>query len=71
MPKGKHMRVSSRSKVGESVPQPSVSTMWEYATASGNRIEILNDFGRQGWELVTATEGQYGNTTLFFKRPVL
>jgi hypothetical protein len=51
------------------------ATKWEYLTApvlNHNTQAILNNFGRDGWELVTITTG--GATgdqfVAWFKRPV-
>lgn len=48
---------------------------WEYAfdSAFGSEgtIRLLNRYGVDGWELVSATEGANGRYTFFFKRPVV
>ncbi|GAY10898.1 hypothetical protein TOK_5382 [Pseudonocardia sp. N23] len=52
------------------------STRWEYLTAPlliHNTKAILDNFGRDGWELVTVTTaGQPGSEQLvaYFKRPL-
>jgi hypothetical protein len=47
---------------------------WEYLTAPvliHNTQAILNNFGRDGWELVTVTSGAHGEQLVaWFKRPV-
>ena len=49
-------------------------TRWEYLTAPvliHNTQAILNNFGRDGWELVTVTTGATGEQLVaWFKRPV-
>ena len=56
-----------------SSPGPSV-TRWEYLTAPvliHNTQAILNNFGRDGWELVSVTTGVSGEQLVaWFKRPV-
>jgi hypothetical protein len=48
-------------------------TTWEYLTAPvliHNTQAILNNFGRDGWELVTVTTGASGEQLVaWFKRP--
>jgi hypothetical protein len=48
-------------------------TTWEYLTAPvliHNTQAILNNFGRDGWELVTVTSGATGEQLVaWFKRP--
>ena len=48
-------------------------TTWEYLTAPvliHNTQAILNNFGRDGWELVTVTSGTSGEQLVaWFKRP--
>jgi hypothetical protein len=48
-------------------------TTWEYLTAPvliHNTQAILNNFGRDGWELVTVTRGiQEEQLVAWFKRP--
>jgi hypothetical protein len=50
------------------------ATRWEYLTAPvliHNTQAILNNFGRDGWELVTVTSGVNGEQLVaWFKRPV-
>jgi len=50
------------------------ATRWEYLTAPvliHNTQAILNNFGRDGWELVTVTSGPHGEQLVaWFKRPV-
>ena len=47
---------------------------WEYLTAPlliHNTKAILDNFGQDGWELVTVTAGQNAEQLVaFFKRPV-
>ena len=47
---------------------------WEYLTAPvliHNTQAILNNFGRDGWELVAVTSGASGEQLVaWFKRPV-
>lgn len=49
-------------------------TRWEYLTAPvliHNTQAILNNFGRDGWELVSVTSGVSGEQLVaWFKRPV-
>jgi hypothetical protein len=49
-------------------------TRWEYLTAPvliHNTQAILNNFGREGWELVAVTTGATGEQLVaWFKRPV-
>jgi hypothetical protein len=51
----------------------SPGTTWEYLTAPvliHNTQAILNNFGRDGWELVTVTRGlQEDQLVAWFKRP--
>ena len=50
------------------------TTRWEYLTAPvliHNTQAILNNFGRDGWELVAVTTGASGEQLVaWFKRPV-
>jgi hypothetical protein len=50
------------------------ATTWEYLTAPvliHNTQAILNNFGRDGWELVTVTTGAtHEQLVAWFKRPV-
>ena len=56
-----------------STPGPSV-TRWEYLTAPlliHNTKAILDNFGRDGWELVSVTSGMSSeHLVAWFKRPV-
>jgi hypothetical protein len=56
-----------------STPGPSV-TRWEYLTAPlliHNTKAILDNFGRDGWELVSVTSGRSSEQLVaWFKRPV-
>jgi hypothetical protein len=56
-----------------STPGPSV-TRWEYLTAPlliHNTKAILDNFGRDGWELVSVTSGTSSEQLVaWFKRPV-
>jgi len=48
-------------------------TTWEYLTAPvliHNAAAILNNFGKQGWELVQIVTGPEGGLVGYFKRPV-
>ncbi|MGB3773131.1 MAG: hypothetical protein WBF79_01820 [Rhodococcus sp. (in: high G+C Gram-positive bacteria)] len=51
----------------------SASTTWEYFTAPlliHNTKTILDNFGADGWELVTVMPGPTGeNLVAYFKRP--
>jgi hypothetical protein len=53
---------------------PSPTVRWEYLTAPvliHNTQAILNNFGRDGWELVAVTNGASGEQLVaWFKRPV-
>ena len=55
---------------GHELPGP--VTQWEYLTAPvliHNTQAILNNFGRDGWELVTVTSGATGEQLVaWFKR---
>jgi len=45
---------------------------WEYQVAPiplHNEQLMLNNFGTDGWELVTLTPNQQGGLVAFFKRP--
>lgn len=47
-------------------------TTWEYLTAPlliHNTAVILNNFGKQGWELVQVVTGPEGGLVGYFKRP--
>lgn len=52
----------------------SAATRWEYLTAPvliHSTQAILNNFGRDGWELVTVTSGMSAEQLVaWFKRPV-
>ena len=51
----------------------SATTKWEYLTAPvlvHATKQILDNFGQDGWELVTMMPGQGGNDVAYFKRPV-
>ena len=56
-----------------STPGPTI-TRWEYLTAPvliHNTKAILDNFGRDGWELVTVTSGMSPEQLVaWFKRPV-
>ncbi len=56
-----------------STPGPTV-TRWEYLTAPlliHNTNAILDNFGRDGWELVSVTSGMTSEQLVaWFKRPV-
>ncbi|GAA3941557.1 hypothetical protein [Microbacterium soli] len=48
-------------------------TTWEYLTTPlviHNTAAILNNWGRQGWELVQVVQGPEGGLVAYFKRPV-
>ena len=48
-------------------------TNWEYVTTPlllHKETEILNTWGKQGWELVQVVTGPQGGLIAFFKRPV-
>ncbi len=48
-------------------------TTWEYLTTPlliHNTAAILNNWGRQGWELVQVVTGPEGGLVAYFKRPV-
>ncbi|OLM34265.1 hypothetical protein Ae717Ps2_5161 [Pseudonocardia sp. Ae717_Ps2] len=55
-------------------PMSSPVVKWEYLTAPlliHNTKAILDNFGRDGWELVTVTSGANAEQLVaFFKRPV-
>ena len=42
------------------------STIWEYAWLKTRSETVMNRWGRDGWQLVTA-----GNDWLYFRRPIL
>ena len=47
-------------------------TKWEYSVAPiplHNEALMLNNFGQDGWELVTITDNGSGNLVGYFKRP--
>lgn len=45
---------------------------WEYHALVGNiTVEKMNQFGREGWELVTVyPEGEENYPAAYFKRPL-
>ncbi|MEN9707084.1 MAG: hypothetical protein RIS31_650 [Actinomycetota bacterium] len=48
-------------------------TKWEYLTTPmppHNQTAILNDWGKDGWELVSITTNLQGGMIAFFKRPL-
>lgn len=48
-------------------------TTWEYLTTPlliHNTAAILNNWGKQGWELVQVVTGPEGGLVAYFKRPV-
>jgi len=48
-------------------------TTWEYLTTPlliHNTAAILNNWGKQGWELVQVVQGPEGGLVAYFKRPV-
>ena len=48
-------------------------TKWEYLTTPlppPNQTAILNDWGKDGWELVTIETNAMGGLVAFFKRPL-
>ena len=54
-----------------STPGPTV-TRWEYLTAPlliHNTAAILNNWGKQGWELVQVVPGPEGGLVAYLKRP--
>ena len=47
-------------------------TTWEYLTTPlliHNTAAILNNWGKQGWELVQVVPGPEGGLVAYFKRP--
>ncbi len=47
--------------------------LWEYFTAPlivHNTTAILNNFGSEGWELVTVLQNPEGALVAYLKRPV-
>lgn len=47
-------------------------TTWEYLTTPlliHNTAAILNNWGKQGWELVQVVAGPEGGLVAYFKRP--
>lgn len=47
-------------------------TTWEYLTTPlmvHNTAAILNNWGKQGWELVQVVQGPEGGLVGYFKRP--
>lgn len=49
-------------------------TTWEYLTTPlliHNTAAILNNWGKQGWELVQVIQGPEGGLVAYFKRPVM
>ncbi|MFT3797051.1 hypothetical protein [Microbacterium sp.] len=47
-------------------------TTWEYLTTPlliHNTAAILNNWGKQGWELVQVVTGPEGGLVAYFKRP--
>lgn len=48
-------------------------TTWEYLTTPlviHNTAQILNNWGKQGWELVQVVQGPEGGLVAYLKRPV-
>jgi len=48
-------------------------TTWEYFTTPlliHNTTAILNNWGKQGWELVQVVTGPEGGLVAYFKRPL-
>ena len=48
-------------------------TTWEYLTTPlliHNTTAILNNWGKQGWELVQVVTGPEGGLVAYFQRPV-
>ncbi|MBT2497174.1 hypothetical protein ACNPM4_04505 [Microbacterium sp. AGC62] len=48
-------------------------TTWEYLTTPlliHNTAAILNNWGKQGWELVQVVQGPEGGLVAYLKRPV-
>ena len=48
-------------------------TTWEYLTTPlliHNTAAILNNWGKQGWELVQIVQGPEGGLVAYLKRPV-
>jgi len=48
-------------------------TTWEYLTTPlmiHNTAAILNNWGKQGWELVQVLQGPEGGLVAYLKRPV-
>ncbi len=48
-------------------------TTWEYLTTPlliHNTAAILNNWGKQGWELVQVVPGPEGGLVAYFKRPM-
>lgn len=48
-------------------------TAWEYLTTPlliHNTAAILNNWGKQGWELVQIVQGPEGGLVAYLKRPV-
>jgi hypothetical protein len=49
-------------------------TTWEYLTTPlmiHNTAAILNNWGKQGWELVQVVQGPEGGLVAYLKRPVV
>ncbi|MGO1768801.1 MAG: DUF4177 domain-containing protein [Microbacterium sp.] len=49
-------------------------TTWEYLTTPlliHNTAQILNNWGKQGWELVQVVAGPEGGLVAYLKRPVV
>lgn len=49
-------------------------TTWEYLTTPlliHNTAAILNNWGKQGWELVQVITGPEGGLVAYFKRPTV
>ncbi len=50
-----------------------MTTTWEYLTTPlliHNTAAILNNWGKQGWELVQVVSGPEGGLVGYFKRPL-
>jgi hypothetical protein len=53
-----------------SVPEPDLYIQPEGQGHKLKLIHLLNQMGREGWELVSALDGDDGLTTMYFKRPL-
>jgi hypothetical protein len=65
--------LQARARARPTTTRRSLMTTWEYLTTPlliHNTAAILNNWGKQGWELVQVVTGPEGGLVAYFKRPV-